>query len=123
MAALYIKRGVFMAKYEAELRGNFKQILNEIEDTVMSRSASASLEDSSNIVSGDTRCAVRVYERYSYTGQNRVSMNITLLEADNRIFASVITSGGSQAMLFKINTFGEESFLETVTDVLDSYRV
>ena len=111
-----------MAKYEAELCGDFKQILNEIEDAVMSRSASASLEGSSNFSAGDTRCAVRVYERYSYTGQNRVSMNITLLEADNKIFASVITSGGSQAMIFKINTLGEESFLETVTDILQRYR-
>ncbi|MBQ7121751.1 MAG: hypothetical protein IJO03_05745 [Clostridia bacterium] len=112
-----------MAKIEAELRGNFKQILSEIEDAVLGRSVSASLEDSSNIVSGDTRCAVRVYERYSYTGGNRVSMNITLLDAGGRIFVTAITSGGSQAMLFKINTFGEESFLETVTDVIEQYRV
>ncbi|MBQ3044791.1 MAG: hypothetical protein IJD49_02445 [Clostridia bacterium] len=112
-----------MAIIEAELRGNFKQILSEIEDAVLGRSVSASLEDSSNIVSGDTRCAVRVYERYSYTGGNRVSMNITLLDAGGRIFVTAITSGGSQAMLFKINTFGEESFLETVTDVIEQYRV
>ncbi len=112
-----------MAKIEAELRGNFKQILSEIEDAVLGRSVSASLEDSSNIVSGDTRCAVRVYERYSYTGGNRVSMNITLLDAGGRIFVTAITSGGSQAMFFKINTFGEESFLETVTDVIEQYRV
>ena len=112
-----------MAKFEAELRGNFKQILSEIEDAVLGRSVSASLEDSSNIVSGDTRCAVRVYERYSYTGGNRVSMSITLLDAGGRIFVTAITSGGSQAMLFKINTFGEESFLETVTDVIEQYRV
>lgn len=112
-----------MAKIEAELHGNFKQILSEIEEAVLGRSVSASLEDSSNIVSGDTRCAVRVYERYSYTGGNRVSMNITLLDAGGRIFVTAITSGGSQAMLFKINTFGEESFLETVTDVIEQYRV
>ncbi len=124
MAALYhSERKMFMAKIEAELRGNFKQILSEIEETVLGRSVSASLEDSSNIVSGDTRCAVRVYERYSYTGGNRVSMNITLLDAGGRIFVTAITSGGSQAMLFKINTFGEESFLETVTDVIEQYRV
>ena len=110
-----------MAKFEAELRGDFKQILSEIEDAVLSRSVSANLEDSSNIVSGDTRCAVRVYERYSYTGGNRVSMSVTLLDAGGRIFVTAITSGGSQAMLFKINTLGEESFLETVTDVLQRY--
>lgn len=112
-----------MAKFEAELRGDYVQILNEIDNAVLNRSASATLEDKSNFASGDTRCAVRVYERYSYTGQNRVSMNVTLLSSGGRIFVSAITSGGSQALLFKMNTIGEESFLETVTDVLQQYRI
>lgn len=111
-----------MAKFEAELRGDYAQILSEIDNAVLNRSASATCEGKSNFASGNTRCAVRVYERYSYTGQNRVSMNVTLLETDGRIFVSVITSGGSQAMLFKLNTLGEESFLETVTDILQKYR-
>ncbi len=111
-----------MAKFEAELRGDYAQILSEIDNAVLNRSASATCEEKCNFASGNTRCAVRVYERYSYTGQNRVSMNVTLLETDGRIFVSVITSGGSQAMLFKLNTLGEESFLETVTDILQKYR-
>jgi len=112
-----------MAKYEAELRGDFDRILREIDDAVLNRSFSATLEEESSFVSGDSRCEIRTYERYSYTGNNRVSMNITLFKAGDRIFASAITSGGSQAMLFKINTIGEDSFLETVTDVLRGYRI
>lgn len=112
-----------MAKYEAELRGSFVQILDAVDEAIMGKSSSASLEDSSDFSVGNTRCAVRVYERYSYTGGNRVSLNFTLLESDGQIFASVITSGGSQAMFFKINTFGEEAFLDLVTSTLDSYRI
>lgn len=112
-----------MAKYEAELRGNFVQILNAVNETIMNKSSSATLEDSSDFYVGDTRCAVRVYERYSYTGGNRVSMNFTLFESDGRLFTSVITSGGSQAMFFKVNTFGEETFLDLVTSMLDNYRI
>lgn len=112
-----------MAKYEAELRGSFVQILNAVNETIMNKSSSATLEDSSDFYVGDTRCAVRVYERYSYTGGNRVSMNFTLFESDGRLFASVITSGGSQAMFFKVNTFGEETFLDLVTSMLDNYRI
>lgn len=112
-----------MAKYEAELRGDFVQILNAVNEAVMGKSSSASLEDGSDFYAGDTRCAVRVYERYSYTGSNRVSMNFTLLESGGRLFASVITSGGSQAMFFKVNTLGEESFLDSVISTLDNYRI
>lgn len=111
-----------MAKYEAELRGDFDKILKDIDDAVLNRSFSASLEENSSFASGDSRCEVRVYERYSYTGQNRVSMAVTLFKAGDRIFASAVTSGGSQAMFFKLNTVGEDSFLETVTDVLYGYK-
>ena len=31
---------------------------------------------------------------------------------------TAITSGGSQAMFFKINTFGEESFLDKLREIL-----
>lgn len=112
-----------MAKYEAELRGGFHEILEAINDAVMSNSASASLEDKSDFQSGDTACAVRVYERYSYMGGNRVSMNVTLLKAGDRVFITVITSGGSQAVFFKVNTIGESSFLDTVVSAIEKYKI
>ena len=112
-----------MAKYEAELRGNFNEILEAINDAVMCNSASASLEDKSNFSVGETFCAVRVYERYSYSGSNRVSMNITLLKACERIFVTVITSGGSQGMFLKFNTFGESAFLDTVISTIERYKI
>lgn len=56
------------------------------------------------------RCAVRVFERYSYMGGNRVSMNVTLVGNDRDLFFSAITSGGSSAVFFKLNTLGERAF-------------
>ena len=82
-------------------------------------SASASYEDGSDFRMGDVRCAVRVYERYSWTGGNRVSLSMTLVGQGRRLFLSAITAGGSQAVIFKINTFGEEAFLDTLRDVVD----
>ena len=35
---------------------------------------------------------------------------------------TAITSGGSQAMFFKVNTWGEETFLDKLRDVLDRFR-
>ena len=112
-----------MAKIEAELRGNFDIILMDLHNTVMRGSKSASLEESSDIIVGDTRCAVRAYERYSYLGNGRVSMNVTLLQTDGRVFVSVTSTGGSQAVFFKINTIGENSFLDTIRSAIDSYRI
>ncbi|MDR0459578.1 MAG: DUF6054 family protein, partial [Coriobacteriales bacterium] len=64
---------------------------------------------------------VRVYERYSWFGQNRVSMTVTIIGQGNQLYFSAITSGGSQAVFFKLNTVGEETFLETVVRVIQQY--
>ena len=112
-----------MAKIEAELYGNFDIILMDLHNTVMRGSTSASLEESSDIVVGSTRCAIRAYDRYSYLGSGRVSMNVTLFQTEGRIFVSVTSTGGSQAVFFKINRIGENSFLDTIRPTVDSYRI
>ena len=109
-----------MAKFERTLTGDFDTVLNRLHQGVLDGSMSASYEDGSDYAAGDIRCAVRVYERYSWSGGNRVSMSLTLVGRGRDLFLSAITSGGSQAVFFKINTWGEEAFLDTLRQVLDS---
>ena len=108
-----------MAKLERRVNEDFSRLLQRINDGILNGSVSASLEDTSDFRSGDARCSVRVYERYSYIGGNRVSMTVTLFQnGDEPVRVSAITSGGSQAMFFKINTLGEEAFLDKVRELL-----
>ena len=107
-----------MAKLERTLTGDFDQILHTIETGILEGSMSATLEDASDFRDGDARCSVRVFERYSYAGGNRVSLNVTLFTTGDEIKLSAITSGGSQAMFFKINTWGEEAFLQKLVEIL-----
>lgn len=109
-----------MAKIEKTIIGNFDNILDKIENGIINGSASATMEDSSDFYGNNSRCSVRVFERYSYAGGNRVSMNVTMFQSDDGpIQLSAITSGGSQALFFKINTWGEETFLEKLIEILD----
>ena len=107
-----------MAKYECRLTGDFDRILSYLHDEILEGSASASYENGSDYAAGEVRCAVRVYERFSYAGSNRVSLNLTLMGRGDELFLSAITSGGSQAMFVKINTWGEEAFLEKVVELI-----
>ena len=108
-----------MAKLEHTLSGDFNQWLSKIGEGILSGSMSASLEDSSDFRNGDARCSVRVFERYSYAGSNRVSLSVTLFQnGDGPINLSAITAGGSQALFFKINTWGEEAFLDKLRELL-----
>ena len=113
---------IIMAKSEYRLNGDFNAFLSAIDNGILKGSLSAGFEDGSDLQIGNVRCAVRVYERYSMIGSNRVSLNITLLGDGDSLYLSAITSGGSQAMFFKINTFGEEAFLSCLDKVVENYR-
>ena len=108
-----------MAKLEKEISGNFEEILKKIETGIIKGSITATLEDSSDFVSDNAKCSVRVFERYSSIGSNRVSLNITLFQNnDSKIKLSAITSGGSQAVFWKINTIGEKAFLNKLKEII-----
>ena len=109
-----------MAKFEKTFTGqDFARLVARVEQAVMNGSFSASLENRADYRIGEARCAVRVFERYSYTGGNRVSMNVTLFQSGDTTRLCAITAGGSQALFFKVNTFGEEAFLDTLRQEFD----
>ena len=109
-----------MAKFEKKVDANFDELLQKIEQGILEGSISAKLEDSSDFKIGKSRCSVRVFERYSMIGKNRLSLNVTLFQVnDSKVYVSAITSGGSQARLWKINTIGEEAFLDEFRLVIE----
>ena len=108
-----------MAKLEEPRYEDFDRLLQRLERGILEGSLSASLEDASDFRSGSARCSVRVFERYSYIGSNRVSLTLTVfLNGDEPVRLSAITAGGSQAIFFKINTWGEEAFLDKLREIL-----
>lgn len=108
-----------MAKLEETRYEDFDRLLQRLERGIIEGSLSATLEDASDFRSGSARCSVRVFERYSYIGNNRVSLTLTLFQnGDEPVRLSAITAGGSQAIFFKINTWGEESFLDKLREIL-----
>ena len=115
------KGGKRMAQYDRHLTGSFGEMLNLIDDSVMQGSISATREGGSDHSMGDIRCSVRVYERYSAMGSNRLSLNITLFGRDGDIQLTAVASGGSQGMFFKFNTIGEEAFLNKLVREIERH--
>lgn len=111
-----------MAKYNKTFQTNVNDLAMYIEKQVLQGSMSASLEEKQICQMHDLVCYVYAFERYSYTGSNRVSMNVTILgdEKEAKVLASA--SGGSQGVIFKINIWGEESFLDTLRAALEDYQ-
>lgn len=109
-----------MAKQEYRLRCDLDSLLRAIDKGILS-GMSASYEDGSSFETDGVRCAVRVYERYSAMGSNRVSLTVTAVEYSGGVFLSAITSGGSQAVLFKLNTIGENTFLKKLDNIVQGF--
>lgn len=112
-----------MAKLERQLQGDFQKILDALDAEILEGSISATLEEKSDFHTEHCRCAVRVYERYSFSGGNRLSLSITLLQDGNQIHVSAVTSGGSRAMFFKLNTIGEDAFSEKIARTIEAYSI
>lgn len=113
--------GKSMAKYVKSFRGNYSHFIRYIENEIIEGSMSASIEDRHVSQMKDVTCTVLVFERYSYTGGNRVSMNLTILGYQDEIKLIAVTSGGSQATFFKLNTWGEEAFLDKLIEPVEKY--
>ena len=70
-----------MAILEKTIRNkNFDKLLRKLEQEIPDSSWSADLEAGSDFKEGDARCSVRVFERYSMMGGNRLSLTLTLFQ-------------------------------------------
>lgn len=110
-----------MAKYSKKFDGNYEQFCRYIEKEIAMSSMTSSLEEKQEFSFPGGQGVMLAFERYSYTGSNRVSLTMTILGYDHTIEVIAMTSGGSQATLFKLNTFGEEAFLEKAVKVIENF--
>ena len=110
-----------MAQVTRHFSTDFDRLLRYVEESVLHGSVSASKEGGSIFDCDGVRCVTQVYERYSALGGNRLSLSVTLFGKNGDVRLSAVTSGGSQAIFHKINTWGEEAFLNQFIRQLEAY--
>jgi hypothetical protein len=110
-----------MALFRHKTSGDLDGFLSHLDDQVLRASVSASREASYDESVEGARMAVRVYERYSGFSGSRVSLNVSVLESNGQLAICAITSGGSRAMFFKVDTVGEGSFMTKAQAAIISY--
>jgi hypothetical protein len=110
-----------MAHYEQVLDGDVDTFIAYLDQKIPAGSVTAKLEDRGDFRLGDARMVVRVYERYSALGGNRVCLCLSVLAVGTQMSVSAVAAGGSQAMFWKLNTFGESAFLDRAVDAIRAY--
>ena len=109
-----------MASYTKKFKANYEEFQEYLVEKLKSKSHTIELSDMKYTKMNDVECTVYVFERFSMYSSNYVSMNITLLHYDGNIELFAITSGGSSGLL-RMDTYGEETFLQTLIDPVEEY--
>jgi CMP-2-keto-3-deoxyoctulosonic acid synthetase len=87
-----------VSHYECDLSGDVEALISHLDGAIVAGSISANVENGADRRIGDARMVVRVYERYSAMGGNRVSLSVAVLAVGQQLAVTAITSGGSQAV-------------------------
>lgn len=107
-----------MAKYEKTVYGDFKTIVDKLDDEIVNSGVSMQLVDSSHFKTGDTKVKVLIYDKYFMRNSSRASLSVTVVGSDDTIFISAIGSGGGQGAIFNFSWGAEEDILRAVEDCI-----
>ncbi|MCQ4637747.1 DUF6054 family protein [Anaerovorax odorimutans] len=114
-----------MAKYIVQIQGNIDEFTRYLENAVLKHRAFSSLKHQFRTKINNVRCCVQVFEGYTLKGGNWLTMNVTTLEYGGMLKVAVMTSGGSNNLLFKNLSFGvegEERMLKQAKAIIMGYR-
>ena len=106
-------------EYQRVFNVSFNEVYNFVIDNFSNLSISMTLESdlASNTVSDSVRLII--FERFSWFGNNRVSLSVLLVGNDRQTKVTMVSSGGSQAVFFKFNRVGENNLLNEVINELE----
>ena len=98
-----------MVKYEAHIQGDFDELLNKLHEELVYW-----LTAKSEYHSGNFRCAMRLYEDQSMLRGDSVHLSIMLVENENELFVSVISSAG--------DVWWQKKRLEKTVKIIEEYK-
>lgn len=108
-----------MAKYEKTMIGQFDKVVNHLQNDISNSGISMNLVDESNYTIGETKIAVRVYDKYYMRNGNRASLSLTVVGTNENIYISAIGAGGGSGVLFNFSLGAESDMVAIVQRSLE----
>ena len=110
-----------MAKYTTTVGGSLNELVAYIKHNESRMGSTITLEEEIIGTADSVKYWVGTYERYAVLGENRVSLNVMLIEYSEGVKVIATASGGSQAAFFKINHWSEDNFLNDFVSIIETY--
>lgn len=108
-----------MAKFEKTISGKFDTVVDQLQEDICNSGLTMNLVDESNCTIGDTRVAVRVFDKYFMRNGNRASLSLTVAGHGDEIFISAIGAGGGQGIIFNFSLGAEDDMVAIVEDSIN----
>ena len=121
MDSLLNSNMIDMAKYTITVGGSLNELVTYIKHNESRLGSTITLEEEITGTADSAKYWVGTYERYAVLGENRVSLNVMLIEYSEGVKVIATASGGSQAAFFKINTWSEDNFLNDFVSIIETY--
>lgn len=99
----------------------FLKFVKSLPDLVKSYSTSATHEETRLVKSDETYVQIDMFERYSMFSDSRVALGVTTIYKNGKIDITAMSAGGSRAIFFKMDTVGENNFLDGFKNVVKDY--
>ena len=97
-----------MAKSIARFKGDIGQVTDDVVGEILRNSDTSEIEERQDT----DGIRIRIIERYSAFSGSRLSMSLVFIERDGYVYVFAATTGGSKAILIKIDTVGEGTFMD-----------
>lgn len=104
------------------VHGDLDRFVTHVRESLVRSSATMSIECETRSEVAGARMVVLGCERFSVVGSSRVALTVSTLESGGAMQVVAVATGGSQAVVFKINTFGEQAMLDVAREAVTSFR-
>lgn len=111
-----------MSKLSMRGRGTVNGIVSAIVSGLEAGSVSCTLCEKAERNFGDTKIVMLVFEKYYWRAGNRASLSVLVSGKNENVIVDAVSSGGGQGIFFSFSWGAEESFLESLRDILNEYR-
>lgn len=108
-----------MAKYEKTIIGQFDTVVKKLENDITNSGISMKVVDESNYSIGDTKIAVRVYDKYFMRNGSRASLSLTVVGSNSDIYISAIGAGGGQGIFLNFSLGAEDDMVRIVEQSIE----
>lgn len=103
-----------MAKITMKGKGVMEEVAAKLHQGILDTGMSVELVNESRQIVNDTVVLFRVYDKFFYRANNRVSLSVQIIGYQDEITVIGIGSGGGQGAIFRMDWGAEEDFSRAI---------